>query len=94
MSDVIERIKRKIIETSAELVEATVTDTIIPLDEALAVIDEESAKEPQECNSDLISRNMLIESFKASMNTGYETFPFDIIVEAINNQPQVQQVQK
>jgi alkyl hydroperoxide reductase subunit AhpF len=50
MSDAIEKIKRKIIETSAELVEATVTDTIIPLDEALAVIDEESAKEPQECN--------------------------------------------
>ena len=49
MSDAIERIRRRIIETSAELIEATVTDTIIPLDEALAVIDEESAKEPQEC---------------------------------------------
>ena len=49
MSDAIERIRRRIIETSAELIEATVSDTIIPLDEALAVIDEESAKEPQEC---------------------------------------------
>lgn len=49
MSGVIERIKMKIIEASAELIEATVTDTIIPLDEALAVIDEELAKEPQEC---------------------------------------------
>ena len=45
-----------------------------------------------QCNSDLISRKKLIESFNASINTGYETFPPDIIIEAINNQPQVQPI--
>ena len=49
-------------------------------------------KQQHKYNSDLISRNMLIESFNASINTGYETFPFDIIVEVINNQPQVQPI--
>ena len=52
----------------------------------------ETLKEPQECNSDLISRKKLIESFNASINTGYETFPPDIIIEAINNQPQAQPI--
>lgn len=53
---------------------------------------EELAKEPQECNSDLISKRKLIDSFNASINTGYETFSYDLIVEAINNQPQVQPI--
>ena len=101
MSDVIEKIKKRIEARKWKITDDAFVPELIGMqyannmnDWCLKIIDEELAKEPQECNSDLISRNMLIESFNASINTGYETFPFDIIVEAINNQPQVQQVQK
>ena len=37
----------------------------------------------------MIDEKKLIESFRASLNTGRETFPIDLIVECIEAQPKV-----
>lgn len=37
----------------------------------------------------MIDEKKLIESFCASLNTGRETFPIDLIVECIEEQPKV-----
>ena len=37
----------------------------------------------------MIDEKKLIESFRASLNTGRETFPIDLIIERIEDQPKV-----
>lgn len=37
----------------------------------------------------MIDEKKLIESFRASLNTGRETFPIDLIIECIEDQPKV-----
>lgn len=75
MSDTIERIKKRIEARKWKITDDAFVLELIGMqyannmnDWCLEIIDKESAKEPQECNSDLISRKKLIEDIETLKN--------------------------
>jgi hypothetical protein len=109
MSDVIERLKKRIEARKWKITDDAFVPELIGMqyannmnDWCLEIIDEELAKEPQECNSDLISKLAedfyYIENGKIHPYTGnYGETDYDEsvdLIECINNQPQVQPIVK
>ena len=103
MSDLIERIKQSVKKHSYHIVHGINNhDEGMTVQGFYQVIDEELAKEPHECNSDLISKKKLIRDlFYSADGNRYPTrdcdnFPITISFEdlrkAINNQQQVQPI--
>lgn len=91
MSDVIERIKKRILDYYGKMLDGkrkiSCNDFMLYI---LKCFDEESAKEPQECDSDCISRKKLMEEIKKKSSGYLSEWDTAGILNAINNQPQVQ----
>lgn len=95
MSNLIEQLKKSEKLCKDTYSESTII-TRLTLKRIISAL-EESAKEPQSIESDLISKKTLIEEvrcmdFTTIANDGIEYIRKDMVMELINNQPQVQPI--